>query len=399
MSVNGTIQQRLAQDIASVAGNAGNRIREAGQTARASVDRHFSARLDQARFQESKDERDAARIQAREERKRQQELEDQDRTLGNQLKLAGINMTFQQALDTGEWGGWAEIVSNPNMPEEFQSYVEILNKNQGKKSLDRLKLENQWGKEHNAADLAERKFLFEQSKAWDAQGQWKAEQYIREQKLHLEQMKDIRENRNNTNYRQMMTDFVKSTPFIQSPRERDGYLIMLRDAVSNDEITQVWDQIHDRDQARLDNMEKAYRNRVQANAAKAAIGTSPSNFDIDFASDVLNEKLGDRWDAMDKESQNKMARYVADQTRYLSRDQRTASSNEVLQVVDKAISGLEKVDYGWWWGVPDEDFSVGRAQQGDTQDLSNEADTWARQNGIKAGEVYEYGGRRWRFGG
>ena len=388
MSVLGTIAKRLQTDIADIA--------------RATIDPQFSRELD--RRESTRQQFDRERAAALEDREtlRQQRLEDEDRLLSNRLQMAAITETFTRASNTNDWGAWAGLISgmedNENVNEAIKRYAFDLNNNQGTKSIDRLKLEHQWQKEKDKMSLEERKLLLQQDRYITEKDQWFAEQALNEEKLRFKQMQDLRDQAEQRNNRSSLIEFVRNTPDIETPAERQAFLNRLNEA-SPDQLITVWDEIMARRKQRIDNAERAHRNRVNANALKAARGTSPSGFDIDFAADVLNEKLGDRWDAMDEESQAKMARFVADQTRYLSRDERTASSNKVLEVVDKAIAGLEKTEWGWLWGVPDEDFSVGRAQEGDTQSLANEADAWARENGIKAGEIYQYGGRNWRFGG
>ena len=358
MSVLGTIAKRLQTDIADIA--------------RATIDPQFSRELD--RRESTRQQFDRERAAALEDREtlRQQRLEDEDRLLSNRLQMAAITETFTRASNTNDWRAWAGLISgmedNQNVNEAIKRYAFDLNNNQGTKSIDRLKLENQWAKDYAQLSLQEKRLALEVSRYESSQQQWVAEQLLKEQEFEFEKMLDLRDQAEKQNNKAALMQWVKETPIIATQKERTALFNQLREA-SPDQVIRVWDEATDRYSQRIDNMERAHRSRVQANAIRAAQNVSPTRFDLDFASDVLEEALGDEWGNIEADSREKMIRFVADQTKNLARQERTASSNKVLQAVADARAGLQDRGGLWKW-VPlaaDQEFSVGGALQGGGQ--------------------------------
>jgi len=288
MSILGDIGERLTTDL--------------GELGRAVVDPEFSRRRDIKMFEADRHLRDRKEALEDSEKIRQQKLADQEARDKLTLQMDAVNKIFDLSLDSGNWGPFSRLLKNPNLVDLAKNQGIMLNNAHGSKSLERIDLEEQWKNDAANLKIEKKQLLLSQNKFTNEKNEFMATFLLDEWKERFKLMQDIRETHEKRNNRQSMIEFVKNTPDIDSPTERESFVNQLRQA-SPDQVLKIWDEIMKRSAARLDEAGKNARNKASNEATvRAAQTISPSSFDEGLAKDIVSELIPQYEDMRDDQN-------------------------------------------------------------------------------------------------
>ena len=378
MSVLSELSQRLKTDLAD--------------TARASIDPIFSRKLDEANFRDKAFQQERKAALEDQARIRQQQLA--DRADAEQLasQKFAVGKLFDIAMNDKSGDGWTkymELNTGGRLRPDVQQLSDLLADGQGGVSLDARKFDYEQDKDFKAQTFKEQEFALKKREYVTDRDQKNAEIVLKRKKLDLERMAEFRVRTDAVKNRQSMIDFVRDTPDIQTPRERESFTLRLKKAAP-DEIITVWDEIMDRAASRLDNAERAHRARVTARGLMGPITTDASKIELSIAKQALRQHLGSEFDDafFDKGERDLMVEALGSKINFYSRNMRKDQTDPA--VIDKALSEvLPNYELGSFFGLDDPSFKLPENTTITTQEEYDALPPGTKYINAEDGQTYE----------
>lgn len=357
----------------SVLANIANRLQtDLADTARAIVDVSFSEKLTNDQFntrqfsRKAKAEREAAEA----DRMFRAEQAQQQRSWAAALDLG--NKLFESALesnDTRAWNAYAEYATNENLPPELSSYFRNMNAAQGTKTLAQMKFDHQKTQDALNMTYKQRLAAVQEKNASINEARY----FLEAEKQAIAELDATEERLREQKSAAAIHNFFATGSMVDAS-ERANWMTMLEQGTGDyvhakNVFDAYWKERHAQyanarneldNKTRRENSERAAGRSVTDPLTVAANKDEVARVQAEIAGLVekgfeTNPQLKKMMENLDEASKGRVAQYVADRAKYLSRKRTGNEEGDILLefvsdiLTEEVASGIEQDVDGRWY--------------------------------------------------